>query len=60
MTTRQAAPSFRYSNGPSIDWAWAMRSFIDECMATLCICQWQRAPITCAKPIDLTASRRRP
>jgi hypothetical protein len=59
MTTRKAAPSLLYSNGPSIDWARAMRSFIDEGMAALCMHQWQPAPITVAKPLDLPARRRR-
>ena len=59
MTTRKAAPSLLYSNGPSINWVRSVRSFIDEGMAALCMRQWQRVPITVAKPLDLPASRRR-
>jgi hypothetical protein len=55
MTTRKAAASLLYSTGPSINWARALRSFIDEGMAALCVRQRQRAPIVIAQLPDLTA-----
>jgi hypothetical protein len=60
MTTRKAPPSLLYPNGPSIGWARALRTFIDEGMAALCVRQWQRAPITVARPLEITARRRHP
>jgi hypothetical protein len=56
MTTRKAAASHLYSTGPSINWARALRSFIEQGMAALCVRQWQRAPIPIANPLGRTAS----
>jgi hypothetical protein len=37
MTTRKAPASLQYSTGPSINWARALRSFIEQGMAALCV-----------------------
>jgi len=50
MTTLKAALSRLYWNGPSTEWAHALRSFVDEGLAALCIRHWQRVPITVATP----------
>jgi len=46
MAIRKVTPLLLYSNGPSVGWARALSSLIDEGMAALCMRQWQRAPIT--------------
>ena len=51
MTTRKAAASLLYSTGPSINWAQAMRSFIEQyvglsltCVSLLGLVRQQRTP----------------
>jgi len=59
MTNRKATPLLLYSNASSIGWVRTLRSFIDEGLAAVCMQQWQRAPLTCARPLAAVAPRRR-
>jgi hypothetical protein len=58
MTNRKSTPSLLYSTASSIGWVRTLSSFIDEGMATLCMQQWQRAPL--AQPLLVALPRRRP
>jgi hypothetical protein len=59
MTNRKPTLSLLYSNASQSSWARALSSLIDESLASLCMQQWQRAPITVSHTRVATPLRRR-
>jgi hypothetical protein len=51
MAIRKTTLSLLYTSPLSTGWTRALRSFIDEGVAALCIRQWQRAPIALTVPV---------
>jgi len=60
MTIRKATASFFYSSPSSIGWVRTLSAVIDEGLATLCMRQWQRVPLTIAQPATPPTRRRVP